>query len=230
MKDAKVGLGVIVYNPLNEKVLVLKRKGSHGAGTWSFPGGHLEYKETWKHCAKRELIEETGLEVSKLKFLTATNDIFLEEDKHYVTIYLVAKYEGGVPEIKEPEKCESLEWFYIDKLPNNLFLCIRNLLKQPNIVDKIKNSFKKEIILINSVSSKILNLPKWLRKFFIKVEYNQGMIYLDNEGNPSKEMTDKVRWLEEVKVIGKSNKDIIDTTYKYFNKKYPELKGFIYLF
>ena len=57
----KVGLGVCIVK--DNKVLLGKRKGSHGAGTWSFPGGHLEFQETWEKCAKREVLEETGLKI-----------------------------------------------------------------------------------------------------------------------------------------------------------------------
>lgn len=61
-KRPKVGLSVIIRR--KSKVLLGKRKNSHGAGTWCFPGGHLEYKESL-----RELKEETGdIEVENLKF------------------------------------------------------------------------------------------------------------------------------------------------------------------
>ena len=40
MKRVQVGVGVFVKR--NGKILVGKRKGSHGAGTWALPGGHLE--------------------------------------------------------------------------------------------------------------------------------------------------------------------------------------------
>ncbi len=39
----KVGVGVMILK--DGKVLLTKRKGSHGAGMYSFPGGHLEYKK-----------------------------------------------------------------------------------------------------------------------------------------------------------------------------------------
>lgn len=59
MERPKVGVGVIV---LKEKKLLLgQRKGSHSQGEWAPPGGHLEFGEEVAACAKRELLEETGL-------------------------------------------------------------------------------------------------------------------------------------------------------------------------
>jgi len=76
----KVGVGVIVMN--DGKVLMGKRKGAHGEGTWSFPGGHLEFGETLEACALREVAEEVGVNISDIKPATFTNDFFDSEEKH----------------------------------------------------------------------------------------------------------------------------------------------------
>ena len=65
----------------------MSRLGSHGASAYALPGGHLEMGESWESCAAREVLEETGLEVSYLRFETAVNSIFAP-DKHYVTIFM----------------------------------------------------------------------------------------------------------------------------------------------
>jgi len=57
-------------------------------GTYALPGGHLEYGESFEECAAREVLEETGLEVGELRFLTATNSVFDDVKKHYVTIFM----------------------------------------------------------------------------------------------------------------------------------------------
>jgi 8-oxo-dGTP diphosphatase len=126
----QVGLGVIIQK--SGQVLLLKRRGSHGSGEWSFPGGHLELFETFSECAKRETREETGLDikVTKENPVAITNDFFIRENKHYVTLYIEAQYTSGKPKILESEKCEGMDWFYWDNLPTPLFRPIRNLIKQ----------------------------------------------------------------------------------------------------
>ncbi len=50
-----------MYCSKGREILLGQRKGAHGAGTWATPGGHLEFGESVKACATRELLEETGL-------------------------------------------------------------------------------------------------------------------------------------------------------------------------
>jgi 8-oxo-dGTP diphosphatase len=123
----QVGVGVIVR--WEHKVLLGKRKSGHGSGSWSFPGGHLELGEQIEHCARREVEEETGAVVSIVCRGPYTNDIFHEERKHYVTLFVVADYISGDIEAQEPDKCERWEWFDWNDLPMPLFLPIQNLLK-----------------------------------------------------------------------------------------------------
>jgi 8-oxo-dGTP diphosphatase len=51
----KVGIGVFIFK--DGKFLMGCRKGTHGAGTWSVPGGHLEFGESFEECAEREALE-----------------------------------------------------------------------------------------------------------------------------------------------------------------------------
>ena len=123
----KVGIGVIVIK--DGKILLGKRKNSHGDGAWSFPGGHLEFGESWEECAKRETMEETGINIKNIRFGTVTNDIFQTEEKHYITIFMLSDYDFGEVQIMEPEKCEKWDWFSWNQLPQPLFVPIQNLLK-----------------------------------------------------------------------------------------------------
>lgn len=123
----KVGVGVIIQK--NGKVLLGKRKNAHGEGSWCFPGGHLEFNESWEDCAIRETKEETDLSIRNIRFATATNDIFSLEQKHYITIFMLADYDSGELKLMEADKCERWEWFDWNTLPQPLFLPISNLLK-----------------------------------------------------------------------------------------------------
>jgi 8-oxo-dGTP diphosphatase len=123
----QIGVGVIIRK--ENKVLLGLRRGAHGRGAWSFPGGHLEFGEQIEMCAQREVEEETGALVSIVRRGPFTNDIFPEERKHYITLFVVADYGSGDIEAREPDKCERWEWFEWNDLPRPLFLPIHNLLK-----------------------------------------------------------------------------------------------------
>ncbi len=101
-----------------------QRIGSHGAGSWCVPGGHLEYLETPEECAARETLEETGLVIDNIKPLSFTNDFFERDGKtlHYITIYCIGRIVEGSPVLKEPHKCLGWEFFDWENLPAPLFL------------------------------------------------------------------------------------------------------------
>jgi 8-oxo-dGTP diphosphatase len=126
-KRPKVGVGVFVLK--DGKFLMQKRKGKHGDGTWSLPGGHLEFGESVEDCAAREVLEETGVKISNIKIGPYTNDIFLEEGKHYITLFVVSEYDSGEAAVAEPDVCEDVEWFHLADLPEPKFLPLANLLK-----------------------------------------------------------------------------------------------------
>ncbi|MFA5134836.1 MAG: NUDIX hydrolase [Patescibacteria group bacterium] len=123
-----IGTAAIIVR--NGRVLLGKRKNSHGHGDWGFPGGHLEFGEAPEDCIRREVREETGLAVRSITAAPYTNDYFPEKNKHYVTLFFIVTCKPGEPIIRESEKLERWEWYPWDKLPDNLFLPIRNLLKR----------------------------------------------------------------------------------------------------
>lgn len=124
----RVGVAVIVIR--DGLVLLGKRRGAHGAGTWALPGGHLELFETIKDCARREVFEETGLSIGNIAHAAFTNDFFENESKHYVTLFVTAMHEAGEAQIREPEKCETWDWFSWRRLPRPRFLPLEHLLAQ----------------------------------------------------------------------------------------------------
>jgi 8-oxo-dGTP diphosphatase len=101
-------------------VLLAKRKSSHGDGEYAFPGGHLEYMESFADCAKRETREECGIEIENIRFQFLAKGT-MYAPKHYVHIGVVADWKSGEPQVLEAEKSESWDWYPLDQLPQPLF-------------------------------------------------------------------------------------------------------------
>jgi 8-oxo-dGTP diphosphatase len=113
----RIGIGVFVISTKTGEFILGKRKGSHGTGTWALPGGHLELQESFEDCAKREALEETGLEITDVQFLTATNSPRVDGNKHYVTVFVAARRvdDSIEPQLVEPNKCEGWKWISWDE-------------------------------------------------------------------------------------------------------------------
>lgn len=122
----RVGVGVIVRK--GDEVLLIKRAHSHGSGTWSTPGGHLDFGESPAECAARETLEETGVTVGDLSLLALTNDVFVAEEKHYITLWMEGVYDAGQAVVNAAHEMTDVGWFSWGDLPNPLFLPLQNLL------------------------------------------------------------------------------------------------------
>lgn len=136
MKNPKVGIGVFVVR--HGKFLIGLRVGTHGKDTWSIPGGHLEYGESFEETAKREVREEVGIEVDNVRFGAVTNDIFA--DKHYISIWVICDYKSGELTVTEPDKFIEHKWINFTELQEPLFLPWKQLLTSPFI-----ENIKKEV-------------------------------------------------------------------------------------
>jgi 8-oxo-dGTP diphosphatase len=130
----KVGIGVFVKK--DGKYLLGLRKGSHGAGKWSLPGGHQEGGESFEEACTRKVGEETGLLIKNICPLCFTNDLFEEEKLHYVTLFFTADWESGDVINREPNKCEKWEWRTDDNFPSPLFAPLENLISMVKGIDQ----------------------------------------------------------------------------------------------
>lgn len=140
-----VGVSILVKN--GDRILLVKRQNVHAAGTWGAPGGHLEYGESFEHRAATEVKEETGIEISDIKFRVVTNDVFAAEQKHYITIWMEANMVSGEPTVAAPYEESEVGWFTWDALPQPLFLPLEHLLTgetypSQTTDDKIGNSIE----------------------------------------------------------------------------------------
>lgn len=130
-------VGVMIWK--EGKILLGKRKGSHGTGEYAFPGGHLEYDESFQDCTKREVLEETGIKIKNLQFMSLANFI-LNENRQDILVSFIADWESGEAKILEPEKSDSWEWYSLDNLPLPLFrptqITVDSFITGKNFYDK----------------------------------------------------------------------------------------------
>jgi len=100
---------------------MFRRKGSHGDGTYTAPGGHVEFGESWVETAAREAEEEVGVTLKNIRFMAVTNDIMPNDNKHYISIWMEADLASGEPQNLEPHKADKLGWYTFHDLPAPLF-------------------------------------------------------------------------------------------------------------
>ncbi len=120
----KVGIGVMILD--GDKILLGHRAtnkvdtgGIYETDCWTLPGGKQEYNETFFEGAKREVKEETNLDVDQLELFGAADDI--QPDRHYITMHVIARSFSGDLKVMEPKKEDKWRWFPLDNLPNNLY-------------------------------------------------------------------------------------------------------------
>lgn len=131
-KRVGVGFGVML---IREGKLLLGRRNEnpdtadselHLEGTWTMPGGKLEYGESFEEGARREVMEETGIRVKGVKVICVNND--KNESAHFVTIGMVAEGFEGEARAMEPDEITEWGWFDLGSLPTPMYFPSERLL------------------------------------------------------------------------------------------------------
>lgn len=105
----EVSCGAYVID--NDKVLVIQ----HNQGHWDFPKGHMEKGETEKETAKREVLEETGIEIEIISDEKYIVEYMPNVHVQKKVIFFEAKKIGGKVKKQESE-VQKVEWLDIEKV------------------------------------------------------------------------------------------------------------------
>ena len=112
---------VLIINQQGQ-LLLQKRADNH---LWGYPGGALELGESFEECAKREALEETGLECIDLEYFTHMSGkemyyVYPNHDEVYIAeiVFLCTHY-TGVPNVQKSE-VETQAFFDLDNLPSDI--------------------------------------------------------------------------------------------------------------
>lgn len=114
------GGGALIVNRANEALLLLRGNASRNdRGLWSQPGGAIDKEDATPETAvQREILEELGVHIRIERFLTTT--CHSDQERQWLAYSYLGQLEEGQIRRCEPEKHESIGWFHLDQLPENL--------------------------------------------------------------------------------------------------------------
>jgi len=107
------------------KILLLRRFNTGWSdGQYSVVAGHLDGNETFLQAMIREAKEEAGIELSQ-EDLEVVHVVHRKSNEERIDFFILAKRWKGEPRNMEPNKCDDLNWFEMDRLPDNTIPYIR---------------------------------------------------------------------------------------------------------
>ncbi len=111
-----VGIGVVVWR--GDQVLLIKRGKPPRQDTWSLPGGRQELGETVAEAARREVREETGLDVLVHDVVAVVDSIHHDDEGHiqyhYTLIDVLAEWHAG--DAVAADDATAVAWTTLDEL------------------------------------------------------------------------------------------------------------------
>ena len=121
---------VVLFNENND-ILLEERSDD---GYFDFPGGSIDLKESAEDAARRELLEETGLEALELELFNVysgeiTHYVYFNGDEIYGVdlVYLCRKYKG---ELKpQQEEVKNLKFYKLDDMPEKMSIRNKQIIK-----------------------------------------------------------------------------------------------------
>lgn len=115
-----LGCGALIFNEKGQILMQLRGKSARNEhGMWAIPGGKVRFGEKVEDTIVRELEEECGIELVGVESIGYVNHFIEKEAQHWVSIIFFAQNYTGQVKNMEPNKCERIEWFSLDGIPEN---------------------------------------------------------------------------------------------------------------
>jgi 8-oxo-dGTP diphosphatase len=134
----------------DDKVLIIRENKPTAVDKWNFPSGHIEYGEDILYSARREVKEETGLEV-KLIGTTGVYNFISSTNNQVILFHFIGEVTGGSLTLEE-EISES-KWIKISE-----FERFENKdLREPSVLKQIIDNLLKENVHSISMYNEQLN-------------------------------------------------------------------------
>lgn len=114
---------VYVLLKRGDSILLLRRANTgYFDGHYALPAGHIDGGEPAHVAGVREVLEEIGVRVrpEDLRFVHVTHRVAEEGNHERVDFFFEADKWEGEPQNMEPQKCDDLQWFQLDALPENV--------------------------------------------------------------------------------------------------------------
>lgn len=146
MEYPLVAVGGVIIDKDN-KILLVKRKNPPNKGSWAIPGGKVKFGETLEEAVKREIKEETNLDI-KVKDLLAVVEI-IKEGFHYIILDFLCEVTGG--NLMASSDAEEAKYFRLEELEKTY--------TSPTTVDMLRRYFNKEKLPLK-ITEKITQISK----------------------------------------------------------------------
>jgi len=139
---------VTIFN--EAEVLLIKENKPSAVEKWNFPSVRIEYGEDILCSARREVKEETGLDI-KLIGTTGVYNFISSTNNQVILFHFIGEITGGTINLEEDEISDS-KWIKV----NDLVKFENEDLREPEVLKQIiKNLLKKNLYTINIYNEQV---------------------------------------------------------------------------
>lgn len=113
-----VTVDVAVFRKINNvyEILLIQRLNDPYKSYWALPGGFVDENEDLETAAKRELFEETDLQLFQVKQINAYGDPNRDPRHHTISIAFMGEIDGLAIATAKDDAL-AVKWFSVDELP-----------------------------------------------------------------------------------------------------------------